>query len=130
MPPIYQPEIVAEAIRLAATGRAREMPVTFTTVLFALGVRLVPALVSMAIRRLGYDGQLTKQAASLVRHEPTLFTASSQASPVHGAFGAAARSGSLHLLILRVFARLGRLGRRRGTAEPVAIVRKVEDAPG
>ena len=130
MPPIYQPEIVAEAIRLAATGRSGEMPVTFTTVLFALGVRLVPALVSMAIRWLGYDGQLTDHAASLVRHEPTLFTASSKASPVHGAFGAAARSGSLHLLILRVFARLGRLGRRRGTAESVAIARKVEDAPG
>ncbi len=130
MPPIYQPEVVAEAIHLAATGRRREMPVTFTTVLFALGVRLAPALVGMAIRRLGYDGQLTNQAASLARYDPTVFTESSQASPVHGAFGAQARSGSVHLRILRVLAWLGRPGRRGTAAEPVTTVRPVKDAPG
>ncbi len=130
MPPIYQPEVVAEAIHLAATGPSREMPVTFTTVLFALGVRLVPALVAMAIRRLGYDGQLTTQAAALARYDPTVFTASSQASPVHGTFGAEARSGSVHLRILRVLAWLERPGHGGRAAKPVVTVRPVEDSPG
>lgn len=108
MSPVYQPEIVAEAIQLAMlTGRG-EMPVSFTAVLFALSVRLIPALVTRAIQKLGYGAQLTDQAASRARHTPTLFAASEFASPVRGAFDALARSGSIHIHILRTLARLTR----------------------
>jgi hypothetical protein len=62
MSPVYQPEIIAEAIHLAAITRRREMSVTFTTVLFSICSRLMPSLVSRAIRRLGYSGQLTGHA--------------------------------------------------------------------
>ena len=41
-PPVYQPEMVADAIHLAATSIRREMPLSFTTVLFSLGARFVP----------------------------------------------------------------------------------------
>ena len=46
MSPVYQPEIIAEAIHLAAITRRREMSVTFTTVLFSICSRLTPGLVA------------------------------------------------------------------------------------
>ncbi|WP_408535598.1 SDR family oxidoreductase [Paraburkholderia fungorum] len=106
MSPVYQPEVVAEAIRLALISGRAEMPVTSTAILFSLGVRLVPGLVAAAIRKLGYRGQLTDEAALKERHAPTLFNASDRPSPVRGAFDAQARSGSLHIRILSVLARL------------------------
>ena len=86
-PRVYQPEVVAEAIYLAALAGHGERPVTFTATLFSIASRLFPGEVRRAILRLGYDGQLTDQAASLARHEPTLFAASDRPSPVRGPFG-------------------------------------------
>lgn len=130
MPPIYQPEIVAAAIHLAATRGGREMPISFTTVLFSMGVRFVPGLIGRAIRRLGYQGQLTDEAAALARYEPTLFAASDRASPVRGGFGAKARSGSAHVRMLCTLARLKRPNRRalRPTSSG-APARPVEHTP-
>jgi short-subunit dehydrogenase len=112
MSPVYQPEIVAEAIHLAAMARRREMSITFTTILFSLCLRLVPGLVRRAIRKLGYSGQLTNQAESVTRHRPTLFAPSDHASPVRGAFDAQARSRSTHVIILRMLARVSGTPRR------------------
>lgn len=126
MAPVYQPEIIAEAIHLAAITRRREMPVTFTTVLFSIGSRLLPGLVSRAIRTLGYAGQLSSHAESRARHRPTLFAPSDQASPVRGAFDSQARSTSAQVSVLRMFARLtGKVGRKpKG-----ATVGPAEDSP-
>jgi hypothetical protein len=113
MSPVYQPEIIAEAIHLAAITRRREMSVTFTAVLFSICSRLMPGLVSRAIRKLGYSGQLAGHTESRVRHRPTLFAASDQASPVRGAFDSQARSTSAHVSVLRMLARLtGKAGRK------------------
>jgi short-subunit dehydrogenase len=118
MSPVYQPEIVAEAIHLAAMARRREMPITFTTILFAVCLRLVPGMVCRAIHKLGYGGQLTDQAESLKRHRPTLFAAADHASPVRGAFDGQARARSMHVTLLRMFSRLGATA--RGTLDPGA----------
>ena len=80
MSPVYQPEINAEAIHHAVITGRRELPVTFSTILFSIGTRLLPGLVSRAISHLGYRGQLTEQAALLERHDPTLFAPSDAAS--------------------------------------------------
>jgi short-subunit dehydrogenase len=119
IPPVYQPEMVAEAIHLAATSVRREMPLSFTTLLFSLGARFAPWLVDRAIRRLGYGGQVTDQPASLARHDPTLFAASSRASPAHGAFDAEARPGSWHVRLLCLTA--GRT-RQDGRAPPAPSI--------
>ncbi|MBV9653142.1 MAG: SDR family NAD(P)-dependent oxidoreductase [Acetobacteraceae bacterium] len=116
IPPVYQPEMVAEAIYLAATSRRREMPLSFTTLLFSLAARFTPRLLDRAIRQLGYAGQLTNGEAALVRHEPTLFHASLRASPSHGGFDAEARRGSLHVRLLCWAARFGPSRRRAVTA--------------
>jgi short-subunit dehydrogenase len=118
MPPVYQPEIVANAIYLAATSTyVDEMPVSFTTLLFSMGARLVPGFVRQLIRKLGYSGQLTDTSVSPISRS-TLFAASDRASPVHGRFGAEARSNSL----LQAWAALRNLNQREPatTTSPVA----------
>jgi short-subunit dehydrogenase len=126
MSPVYQPEIVAEAIHLAAMSRRREMSITFTTILFAVCLRFVPGMVSRAIRKLGYGGQLTDQAESLKRHRPTLFAAADHASPVRGAFDAQARARSMHITLLRILSRLS--GTARGGLAPEAATAPIHTA--
>jgi short-subunit dehydrogenase len=105
MPPVYQPEIVADAIYLAATSKCLEMPVSFTTILFSIGARFVPGFVRQLIRKLGYSGQLTDTSVS-PNLRTTLFAASDRASPVHGRFSAEARSNSTHISLLKAWAAL------------------------
>ena len=115
MAPVYQPEVVAQAIHLAAIGGGREMPVSFTSVLFAIAARLAPSLVDRAIGRLGYDGQA---AATDAPSATTLFEPSRDASPARGAFGKGARSWSVHVAILSAFAWLtGKVHRVPSIAE-------------
>jgi short-subunit dehydrogenase len=121
MAPIYQPEVIAEAIYLAAITRRREMSITFTTILFSLFLRLAPGLVDRAIRRLGYSGQLTDHADALTRHRPTLFAASEQVCPVRGAFDAQARRRSSHVGLMRLLARPGRIQRRDLPPTAIAV---------
>jgi short-subunit dehydrogenase len=116
MAPVYQPEIVAEAILIAAVMGFREMPVSFTTVLFSLCTRLVPRLVDRGIQRLGYAAQLSEAGTLAKLRATTLFAASDSASPVRGRFDAEARSRSLHVLFLRVLARFSAGSRRRSQA--------------
>jgi short-subunit dehydrogenase len=128
--PVYQPEVVAEAIRLALINGRAEMPVTSTAILFSLGVRLVPGLVARAIRKLGYSGQLTGEAALQERHAPTLFAASEHPSPVRGAFDAQARSSSVHVRVMGLLARLRERGRREPkTGRQASPVRPADEAP-
>jgi short-subunit dehydrogenase len=117
--PVYQPETVAEAIYLAAMTKRREMPMSFTTLAFSIGVRLVPGLVHRAIRKLGYDGQLAGETTPSAQQDTTLFAPSDRASPARGAFGAGARSGSVHIRILYAFAALARRSRRAAPVTPV-----------
>lgn len=131
MSPVYQPEVVAEAIYLAALAGHGERPVTFTATLFSIASRLFPGEVRRAILRLGYDGQLTDQAASLARHEPTLFAASDRPSPVRGPFGAQARSVSVQIRIQRALARL--TGKPHGAEHGASVAApacRADDAPG
>jgi short-subunit dehydrogenase len=122
IPPVYQPEIIAQAIYLAAFAKRREMPVSFTTVLFSIGVRLAPGLVDRAIRKLGYGGQLAdRTASSAPQRDTTLFAASDRASPARGAFGAEARSSSMHIRILHAIAALTRRSRRGARTAPYPL---------
>ena len=103
--PVYQPEIVADAILLAATRRLREIRVSGVTVVFSLAMRLVPGVVNRAIQRLGMDGQLTQDAEAGRRREPTLFAPSPHASRAHGPFDAESRRFSVQMWLLRRWSR-------------------------
>lgn len=93
--PVYQPEVVAEAIFRAALAPRREVEVSTTTVLFALANRLSPAVMDRVIRRLGYDGQTTDSHCAALSRDPTLFEPSAVASGARGDFDDEARSFSL-----------------------------------
>ena len=92
--PVYQPEVVADSIYLAATSRRPEMQVGGVTVLFALATKLVPRLVSRAILRLGSAGQTTNSPKAARLRKPTLFAPSPVPSGTRGPFDAEARAFS------------------------------------
>jgi short-subunit dehydrogenase len=93
--PVYQPEVVAGAIYLAARSGRPEMLVSGTVCLFNLAQRVSPALIAFTMTRLGFDGQLTRDPEAEVLQAPTLFAPAEQASPVHGPFGLRARRFSM-----------------------------------
>ena len=99
--PVYQPEIAADAILLAATSRRAELQVSGTTVVFALATKLVPALVDLAIGRLGSAGQTTFDPEAARRHRPTLHAPSAHPSGSHGPFDAESRRFSIQMWLLR-----------------------------
>jgi NAD(P)-dependent dehydrogenase (short-subunit alcohol dehydrogenase family) len=57
VPPIYQPEVAAEAIVWAAQHGRREMYVGASTAMAILGNKLVPEMLDRYLGRTGYDSQ-------------------------------------------------------------------------
>ena len=99
--PVYQPEIVAAGIYLAAMRGTPEMLVSGTVVLFWLATRLSPGLIAWTMTRLGFDGQLTRDPGAAELLAPNLFAPLTVASPVHGPFGRGARRFSMQLWLTR-----------------------------
>jgi hypothetical protein len=64
VPPIFQPEVAAQAILFAATHRRREVWVKWPTVKAILANKLAPWLLDRYLARQGYDGQLTTEPAA------------------------------------------------------------------
>jgi short-subunit dehydrogenase len=104
LPPVYQPEIVAEGIYYAATKGGAEVTITGTASIFALAVRAAPDLIAWCMTRLGFEGQLARGPEACVLAGHTLFAPSIEASPVHGRFGRHARTYSLQLAAKRALA--------------------------
>ena len=57
VPPIYQPEVAAEAIFFAATHKRRELWLGFPTLLTIVGNRLAPGYIDRYLAQTGYDSQ-------------------------------------------------------------------------
>jgi hypothetical protein len=61
VPPIYQPEVAADAIHWAAYHKRRQIYVGVPTVLNVLGERVAPWFLDWYLAKTGYSGQMTKQ---------------------------------------------------------------------
>ncbi|MEA5503895.1 SDR family oxidoreductase [Halotia wernerae UHCC 0503] len=61
VPPIFQPEVAAEAIVWAATHKRRELYVGSSTVEAILGTKVVPGLLDRYLGKTGYKSQQTDQ---------------------------------------------------------------------
>jgi len=61
VPPIYQPEIAADAIHWAAYHRRRQVYVGWPTVLNVLGERIAPRFLDWYLGKTGYSSQMTKE---------------------------------------------------------------------
>ncbi len=116
VPPIYQPEVVAAAIHLAAMHGRPEMVVSGTAAAFSIAARISPRLIAFAMTRLGLDGQITRDPEAARLEQPTLLAPSAEASPVHGPFGRRARQRSMQVWLCRYGRTLLGLGLLTGAA--------------
>ncbi len=85
-PPVYQPEIIGEAIYLAGTSRRREWRVTGQTVGFSIANKVAPGLLDVAAGFAGIRAQQTHRSDVAERRDPNTFTPSTRASGTHGPF--------------------------------------------
>lgn len=85
-PPVYQPEIVADAIYLAATARRREIKVSAMTVGLSAANMIAPALLDFAIGKLGLSAQQSNKDGEIAKRESNLFNAPSEPGPTHGPY--------------------------------------------
>jgi short-subunit dehydrogenase len=86
LPPVYEPEVIARAIHLAATTRRREVKVTSATVQFALLNALAPSLADRLLGMFGVGTQVTHRSDVAELRDPALFDAPRHLSSVRGAW--------------------------------------------
>ena len=96
VPPIFQPEVAAEAIVWAAHHRRRELYVGWPTVMAIVGTKLAPGLLDRYLARTGYDGQQTDQPVDPNRIH-NLWRAGPGNWGAHGEFDARSRRASSQL---------------------------------
>ena len=99
VPPIFQPEVPAEAVYWAAHHRRREVWVGHSTVKAILAAYLVPTLADRYLARVGYDAQQMKHVPVGPDRPSNLFHPVPGRAATHGRFddGATDRSPLLSL---------------------------------
>jgi len=93
VPPIFQPEVAAEAIVFAAQARRREVYVGWPTVKAILANKVIPGMLDRYLAKAGYDGQLTDQPDPADRPE-NLYKALPGDRGAHGRFDPRAKPHS------------------------------------
>ena len=98
--PVYQPEIVARALYLAATGRRREMVVSGIVLAFSLVSRASPVLAAWLTERLRFESMMLPEAVGGGKSggEAALFAPPARVLGARGSFGA--RDWSAHVWLL------------------------------
>ncbi len=96
VPPIYQPEVAAEAIYFAAHHERRELRVGFSTLKAMVGNMVAPGLLDVYLARTGYDAQQTAQPVSPDRPN-NLWEPVPGDHGAHGIFDARSRASSTEL---------------------------------
>jgi NAD(P)-dependent dehydrogenase (short-subunit alcohol dehydrogenase family) len=96
VPPIYQPEVAADAVVWAASHPRREVFVGGSTVATILAQRAVPGLLDRYLARTGYDAQQTSEAEDPTRPD-NLFQPVASDEGSHGSFDDVAHGRSAEL---------------------------------
>ena len=97
VPPIFQPEVAAEAIYYAAHHRRREVYVGTSTVLTILGNKVAPWFGDWYLTRTAYDGQQTGRKINPEERPDNLFEPVPGDRGAHGNFDDQAYDGSPQL---------------------------------
>ncbi len=100
-PPIYQPELVTEAIHLAATTRRREMLIGGQTLLTAIAQTLAPALTEWLAARLAPWLKRSSNPGIEAERDENVFTPSRLASASRGPFDRESRGWSAQVWATR-----------------------------
>jgi NAD(P)-dependent dehydrogenase (short-subunit alcohol dehydrogenase family) len=96
VPPIYQPEVAAEAVYWAAHHHRREVDVGFSTIKAIFGNKLAPRLADRYLARTGYKSQQIEGRPVSSRPD-NLYEPVSDEAATHGMFDDRARSRSSQL---------------------------------
>ncbi len=94
VPPIYQPELVADAIVFAAEHRRREIWLAWPSIKAIVSEKLAPRVGDWYLARTGFESQQTDQPIAADRPDD-LFAAAPGDYGAHGEFDRRARSFSL-----------------------------------
>jgi NAD(P)-dependent dehydrogenase (short-subunit alcohol dehydrogenase family) len=93
MPPIYEPEVAADAVYFAAHERRRELWVGAPTVYTIVGEKIAPGAGDRYLAKTGVDGQQTQEPANSSRNG-NLFDANVTKPRAHGRFDDRAHTSS------------------------------------
>lgn len=97
VPPIFQPEVAAEAIVWSAHHKRRELYVGGSTVEAILGTKIAPGLLDLYLAKSGYNGQQTDQSIAPDRTNNLWEPVPNGNYNAHGQFDAQAQDSSLEL---------------------------------
>src|SRR5579884_2188266 len=129
VPPIYQPEIAADAIHHAAHHKRRQIYVGIPTVLNIIGERVAPWLLDRYLAKNGYQGQMTDHPLDPEGHD-NLFEPVDEDRGAHGPFDEKAHSISpQYELSKRRGAVLGAAGAALAGAGAAAAARRGDCPP-
>ncbi len=108
VPPIFQPEVAADAVVWASTHRRRSLTVGMSAVKAIVGEKFIPGLLDRYLARKGFSAQQTQQPRNPDRPD-NLFEPMTGDHGAHGAFERRARSRSVQLWLdqHRVLAAMG-----------------------
>lgn len=98
VPPIYQPEVAAEAVYWASRHRRREVDVGFSAVKAIVGNKFAPGLADRYLARGGYDSQQVDGLPVADRRD-NLFEPVPAEAATHGMFDDRARTRSYQLWV-------------------------------
>jgi len=96
-PPVYAPEVVADAIFLAVTTGRREVKVGGQTAAFALLNTVAPGLLDQALGLFGFVSQASFKPEAMRNRQENLYDPPAGAQPVHGVFDGWERRHSLQM---------------------------------
>ncbi len=95
VPPVYQPEVAADAVHWAAHHRRREIYVGVPTVYTVLGNKLAPWIAERYLARTAVDGQQTDGPPTDLNEQGNLFEPEAGDPGAHGRFDGMAHSHSV-----------------------------------
>jgi short-subunit dehydrogenase len=98
VPPIFQPEVAADAILWAAQHRRREVDVGFSTIKAVVAQKIVPGFADRYLAATGYESQQTAESVPPNRPD-NLFVPVPGEFAAHGRFDSQARSASFQFSI-------------------------------
>jgi NAD(P)-dependent dehydrogenase (short-subunit alcohol dehydrogenase family) len=96
VPPIFQPEVAADAIVFAATHKRREIYVGFPTVKAIIGNKIAPGILDHYLARNGYKSQQTDEPKNPDQPD-NLFAPIARDFGAHGTFDRRAKKFSVEL---------------------------------
>ncbi|HXO06473.1 MAG TPA: SDR family oxidoreductase [Solirubrobacteraceae bacterium] len=97
VPPIYQPEIAAEAVYWSAHHRRRELRVGYSAVEAILGSKIAPGLADRYLARTAFSGQQVNDIPVAADRPNNLFAPVEELAATHGIFDDRARRRSPQL---------------------------------